>query len=107
MNLNRAKVAFWPYYVVRSFKATIWTVETYVPEFLVVPKSEDSFSALGATIACALSQRRIIDACPFQIQSFMRRIMLNIGKLDPAMFPGPSTLVLRDGDHLPRSYIYN
>ena len=68
-------------------------------------KSEDFFSALRAARACALSQRGIVDTCPFQVQSFVRRIMLDVGKLDPAMFPGSSPLVLRDGEHQPESYV--
>jgi hypothetical protein len=107
MNFNCAKVAFWSNYMVRSFKTAIWTVETYVPEFLVVPKPEDFFSALRAAIACALSQCGIVNTCPFQVQSFMRRIMLNVGKLNPAMFPCSSPLVLRDGKHQPESYAYD
>ena len=43
------------------------TVEAYVPEFLVVSESEGFFPALGAAIACALSQGGIVDAGPFQV----------------------------------------
>jgi hypothetical protein len=33
--------------------------------------------------------------------------MLDVGKLDPPMFPGPSPLVLRDREHLPSAcYTY-
>ena len=64
---------------------------------------EDFFSALGTTIACALSQCWIVDACPFQVQRFARRVLLDIGKLDPEMFSGSSPLVLGDDEHQPWS----
>ena len=70
MNLNCAKGVFWPHYMVGSFKTAFRTVETYVPEFLVVSKSEDFFSpALRAIIACALSQHGIVNIAHFRYRA--------------------------------------
>jgi len=101
VDFNSAKVTFRLDYMIRSLITAIRTVETYVPEFCVVSKSEDFLSTLRTTIARTLSQCGIVNACPFQVQSFMRRIMLNAGILNPAMLPSSSPLVLSDGKHQP------
>ena len=77
------------------------------PNSLSCPSLKIFFPALRAIIACALSQHGIVNTCPFQVQSFMYRIMLDTGKLGPAMFPCSSQLVLRDGEHQPESYVYD